>query len=245
MQSALILGASSGIAQAFGRLLAERGVTLYLLARDPRKLEAVSADLSARGASLAGTEVLDLNLHAEHAAMLERAWAALGQVDLVLVAHGMLGDQAACEADPALALELMRTNYAATGVLLLHLATRLEAQGRGQLAVLSSVAGERGRRSNYIYGSSKAGLSALLSGLRARLAPAGVQVVTVLPGPVRTAMLAGRPLPPLTVEPELVARQLLRGLERGAHTLWLPPKWRAIMAVIRALPEAIFMKLKF
>lgn len=241
----LILGATSGIAQAVCRQLALRGERLFLVARDAHRLQAAAADLGLRGADIAGILAADLDRIDGHTDLLDEAWRALGTVDLVLVAHGVLGDQGACEADPARAQAVLDTNLGRTAVLLLHLTNRLQAQGSGTLAVISSVAGERGRASNYVYGAGKAGLTALLSGLRARLAPAGVRVVTVKPGPVATAMLADRPHPPLTADPDTVARGLLRGLARGCHTIWLPGIWRWIMLVIRLLPERMFMKLKF
>lgn len=244
-ERALVLGANSGIARALCRELAGRRATLFLVARDEAALAANAADLELRGARVAGTAVADLDESGTHGALLDGAFEALGTVDLVLVAHGVLGEQEACEADPGLALAVLQTNLGHTAVLLLHLAKRLEARGHGTLAVLSSVAGERGRRSNFVYGASKAGLTALLSGLRARLAPAGVRVVTVKPGPVDTPMLAGRPRSPLTASPDSVARALLHGLARGQHTIWLPGYWRWIMLVIRLLPERVFMKLKF
>lgn len=243
-RTVLIIGATSGIARAVGRELAQRNSRLFLVARDEAALEAEAADLGLHGATIAGTAVADLDHTNGHPGLVETAFAALGTVDLVLVAHGVLGEQEACEREPDRALSVLQTNLSATAVLLLHLANRLEAQGSGTLAVLSSVAGERGRRSNFVYGASKAGLSALLSGLRARLAPAGVRVVTVKPGPVDTPMLAGRPGGPLTARPGPVARSLLRGLERGGHTLFVPGYWRWIMLVIRLLPERVFMRLK-
>lgn len=240
----LVIGATSGIARAVGRELAAGNGRLFLVARDGPALEAEAADLGLHGATIAGTAVADLDHTDLHPGLVDTAFAALGRVDLVLVAHGVLGEQSACEQEPERALAVLQTNLSATAVLLLHLANRLEAQGGGTLAVLSSVAGERGRRSNFVYGASKAGLSALLSGLRARLAPAGVRVVTVKPGPVDTPMLAGRPAGLLTARPGPVARGIVRGLERGCHTIWVPGFWRWIMIVIRLLPERVFMRLR-
>lgn len=239
----LIIGATSAIAQATARCYAAEGARLFLAARDPRRLAMVAEDLAVRGAAAVRTQALDLDRIDDHPALVEAAAAFLGRMDLALIAHGTLPEQAACEADPALTLRALHTNAAGPIALLNRLAPVFEAQGGGTLAAISSVAGDRGRRSNYAYGAAKAALSTYLAGLRHRLAGSGVQVLTIKPGFVDTPMTADFPKGPLWVGPEVIARGICRAVARRRAEIYLPWFWRPVMALIRAIPEPLFQRL--
>lgn len=243
MRKVLILGATSAIAEATARRLASAGDALYLVGRRPDRLQAVADDLRVRGGAPLEFEVLDLNRLEDHPAMIERAVQALGGLDTVLIAHGTLSDQAACQGSVERTLAEMHTNALSVVSLLTLLAERFEAQGRGTLAVISSVAGDRGRRSNYVYGSAKALVTAFTSGLRQRLGPCGVNVLTIKPGFVDTPMTASFPKGPLWVQPDTIARGIVAALRGHRSVAYLPGFWRLIMAVIRVIPEPLFRRL--
>jgi short-subunit dehydrogenase len=244
MQKILIIGAGSAIAEATARLFAQRADRLFLLARSHEQLEVIAADLRIRGAESVHFETFDVNDTQRHAAVLERAVETLGGLDVVLVAHGTLPDQQACEQD----IELLRREFDTNGVssllLLMQLAQRFEQQGHGTLAVISSVAGDRGRQSNYVYGAAKGMLSIFLQGLRNRLQRHGVQVLTIKPGFVDTPMTAEFRKGLLWTQPEAVAGGILKAINRGADVVYLPWFWRYIMWVIRAIPEVIFKRMR-
>lgn len=243
MKNVLIVGATSGMASACARLWAGRGARLFLVARDAARMQQSAADLQGRGGTVAGTFVLDLNDHGRHGGMLDAAFAALGQVDAVLVAHGTLPDQAACQADAVAAVREFSTNALSTIALLTDLANRMERQRSGAIAVITSVAADRGRPSNYLYGSAKAAVDTFCEGLRARLFKAGVHVATIRPGFVATPMTAGLDLPAaLTATPEKVAADILAAVDRRRDVIYTPWFWRGIMLVIKALPRAIFKR---
>ncbi|MCE4540918.1 MULTISPECIES: SDR family oxidoreductase [unclassified Caballeronia] len=243
MKNIVIVGATSAIAIACARVWAAKGARFVLVARNGERLAQVSADLTARGAQLAACHQLDIDDLDAHAAMLERAVAELRSIDVVLVAPGTLPDQSACEADPSVAVREFNTNATSLIALLTPLANVLEGQRHGALAVISSVAGDRGRPSNYLYGSAKAALSAFLEGLRARLFKKGVHVLTIKPGFVATPMTAGLPLPgPLVATPDKVAGDIVRGIERKKNVLYTPWFWWGIMAIIRNVPQFLFKR---
>jgi short-subunit dehydrogenase len=243
-QRILIVGATSAIACACARRWAMSGTQFFLVGRDPVKLAQVGADLGARGTQV-HTYVLDLTHYAQHAAMLDACCEALGPIDMALLAHGVLGDQQACEQDAALAVQAFHSNGLSVIALLTALAPRMQAQGSGCIAVISSVAGERGRASNFHYGAAKAAVTAYCSGLRVRLARSGVHLLTILPGFVDTPMTQGLPLPRLLLAtPEQVAADITRALQRQRNTLYTPWFWRPIMGVIRRIPERVFMRMK-
>src|SRR3989338_809873 len=177
MRKMLIIGATSAIAQETAKRFAEGGDQIFLAGRSPEKLDALAADLRVRGADKVASMALDLNDYDRHTTLVDMAYEALGGLDTVLIAHGTLSDQKACEQDFQVALKEYHTNFLGAVSLLTLLANRFEAQGHGCLAVITSVAGDRGRQSNYYYGSAKGGLSVFLQGLRNRLAPRGVQVL--------------------------------------------------------------------
>jgi len=242
MKRVVILGATSAIAQHVARVFAEQGASLFLVARNPDRLAAVAADATARGATQVETAVSDLDEFDGHPRLFDRAEAALGPADVILVAHGVLGSR---DAGPEDAVGILRTDLVSPTSLLLHAARRMEARRGGTLVALSSVAGDRGRAANPVYGAAKAGLTGLLSALRQRLSPAGVSVLTVKPGFVDTPMTAHIPAMPFAVGPDRVAKDIVRAIERGADVVYTPPIWRLVMLVVRLLPERLFKKLAF
>jgi len=242
MQRVLIIGATSAIAEATARLYAKRGGRLHLVARNRMRLDTIADDLLVRGASEVTRAELELNDIAAHAAALDEAWSALGEVDVVLVAHGTLPDQKACETSVDTALAEFATNGTSTIALLTILASRMQQAGRGSIAVISSVAGDRGRGSNYLYGSAKAAVSAFLSGLRQRMAKHGVVVITIKPGFVDTPMTRDLKKGPLWAKPEIIAKGIVSAVDKGRAVAYLPWFWFGIMTIIRCIPEFIFKR---
>jgi len=235
----LILGATSGMARAFARRFAKAGHPIQLAARDTTKLEEDAADLRTRYNVAVTTHAFDALAADTHAAFV----ADLDLPQIAICAVGAMGDQDQSAADPLAAAQVLRANFEGPASLLAHLANAMEARGSGTLVGISSVAGDRGRASNYVYGAAKAGFTAFLSGLRNRLAQKGVHVVTVLPGFVRTAMTDGMDLPgPLTAEPEEVGEAIFKAVEKQRNIIYTRPIWRIVMAVIRNIPEPIFKK---
>src|SRR6185312_14026870 len=209
----VVLGATSAIAQAWMRLLAPDGASFFLVARNPVHLESVANDLVTRGAAAVYTEMGDLDETTLHPDLLNRAVSALGGLDCALIAHGALGDQYAGEVDFSVAAASLQTNFLSAASLVTWLANYFASQYRGTIAVISSVAGDRGRKSNYIYGSAKAGLNAFLDGVRNRVDRDGVQILTIRPGFVATPMTAHLPPGPLFATPDAVARDILKAIE--------------------------------
>ncbi len=239
----LVLGATSGIAEATCRIWAAQGASLFLVARNADKLAAVAADLKTRGARFVDTAVADLDDTSIHPELLAHAINSLTGLDVAYLAHGVLGDQPSAEREFAAAAQILHTNLTAPVSLLTWLANYCVQRRAGVLAVLSSVAGDRGRKSNYVYGASKAGLSAFLAGLRNRVDREGVTVLTIKPGPVRTAMTAAMPGSQKFADVDAVARTIVKAIEAKRDTLYVPFQWQPIMFVIRHIPERIFKKL--
>jgi short-subunit dehydrogenase len=244
MKRVLIIGGTSGIAQALASQLAQSGAQLHLLGRSAPKLELVAANLKTRHGANVTTAAINFDDFSAHAPAIDQAASQLGGLDAAIVCHGSLGDQKACEQDFKLAESEFRTNCLGTMSFLSHLANRFEQQRAGQIIAISSVAGDRGRQSNYIYGAAKAGLTAFLQGLRNRLYPHGVKVLTVKPGFVDTPMTAHLKKGLLMASPEKVAQDILRAAENGRCVLYTPWFWRWIMLVIKLIPEKIFRGLK-
>ena len=243
-QGIVIIGATSAIAEACARRWAERSAQFFLVARDVVRLEQIKADLTARGAT-ATIHVLDANEFTLYDDMVRRAQQVLKQIDIVLIAHGTLSDQKQCEQSAQVALAEIATNGTSAIALLTQFANVLETQRSGTLAVISSGAGERGRPSNYVYGSAKAMVSAFCEGLRARLFKAGVHVLVIKPGFVATPMTAHLNLPAaLTATAEAVAEDIDKAIQRRRDVLFTPWFWRWIMLIIRMIPGALFKKLK-
>lgn len=244
MQKVVIVGATSAIAEATARLYAARGAQLFLVARNASRLGDIAADLRVRGSQEVFHASLDVNDFDAHAQVIEQAWASLGNVDVVLVAHGTLPDQTQCEASVDVALKEFSTNATSTIALLTAMAPRFEAQRKGVIAIISSVAGDRGRQSNYLYGAAKAAVSAFASGLRQRLAKAGVNVLTIKPGFVDTPMTRAFKKGALWAKPDDIARGILRGADRSRSVMYLPWFWLPIMLIIRHIPEFVFKRIK-
>ncbi len=242
----LILGATSGIAQAVARVYATEGARLALVARSREHLSSVAADLTVRGGEVVLQRAADLCDIERHRTLVAEAEKALDGLDVVLVAHGVLPDQQACQEDPRRAVASWDVNFTSAATLMEAAAERMAVAENGVLGVLSSVAGERGRSDNYVYGAAKAALTAYASGLGHRLRGRGVTVVTIKPGPVDTPMVAGRALNPrLVADVDVVGRRIHQALERGERMVYVPGRWRWIMAIIRALPVRLFERLRF
>ncbi|MEM0955621.1 MAG: SDR family oxidoreductase [Pseudomonadota bacterium] len=241
----VIFGASSAIAMACARRWAGEDVHFFLVGRRQDRLTQVAEDLSTLGASV-HCAVCDFSNLDEHENTLDACMAALGRIDLALLAWGSLPDQEACEGDSTLAAEAFHSNGLAVVALLSSLARRMAPQASGTIAVISSVAGDRGRASNYVYGAAKAAVSTFCSGLRARLRRSGVHLLLIKPGFVATPMTQGLSLPALLVAtPETVASDITRALKKSRNTLYTPWFWRVIMLVIKGIPEPVFKRLKF
>jgi len=240
----VILGATSAIAEAAARIWAAQGARLVLVGRDPARVEAVAADLTVRGATQASAIVLDCAA-ADATVEVPRLVEALGALDVVLLAYGVLGEQATLESDSAATADLLRTNFTSAAAWCQAAANVLERQGAGVLIAIGSVAGDRGRQSNYLYGASKAGLGILVQGIAHRLARSGARAVLVKPGFVDTPMTAhlnGKGA--LWAKPEAMGRTIVALAEKGGPVAYAPAFWRAIMLIVRNIPAAIFHKSK-
>jgi short-subunit dehydrogenase len=244
MTNTLIIGATSAIAQAVARRFAADGATLFLIARDEAKLNAVAEDMRVRGAQTVDTAVLDVLDYDQHGAVIQHVVERQGRMDVVLIAHGTLPDQKACEASFEHTRREFETNALSVMSLLTHVANYFEREKRGTIAVIASVAGDRGRRSNYVYGAAKGAVSLFMQGLRNRLAPAGVHVLTIKPGFVDTPMTSEFEKGLLWAQPDRVARDIQRAIEKKKDIAYVPPFWRYIMLVIGAIPEFVFKRLR-
>lgn len=243
MESWILLGATSAIARAFARRLATEGATLFLAGRDEAELEAIAADCRLRGA--AGAEVLafDARDPAGYPALIERLAAQEGVLNAASFV-GSMPEQAAIDAEPRLIAGVIADSFTGPATFLQMLAPLLEARGAGTIVGIGSVAGDRGRLGNYVYGAAKAGFATYLSGLRNRCARKGVHVLTVKPGPVDTSMTWGMKMPFMT-SPEAVAADIARAVKRRRNVIYSAPIWRLVMTVIRLIPEPVFKKMSF
>lgn len=244
MKRVLIIGATSAIATACARLWAQQASEFFLVARNGEKLDQTAADLRARGAKIVTVYTMDATDLTSHSVMLSTCMTALKQLDIALIAHGTLSDQKACEQDANVAMQEFTNNGTSVIALLTLMANQFETQRCGTLAVISSVAGDRGRPSNYLYGSAKAAVSTFCEGLRSRLFKVGVHVITIKPGFVDSPMTKGLKLPAaLVASPEQVALRIVKGIELKIATLYTPGFWALIMLIIRSIPQPIFKKL--
>ena len=243
VQSLLVLGGTSEIGLATARKLVEgRTRRVVLAARDTARAEQAAEELRRIGAEVE-VVAFDARDYASHAAVVDGLFER-GDIDCALVAFGVLGDQERLATDGAAAVEAVEANYVGAVSVCVPLAERMRRQGHGTIVVLSSVAGERARKSNFVYGSSKAGLDAFAQGLGDRLHPDGVRVMVVRPGFVRTKMTAGLDDAPLSTDPDAVAESIAAGLRRGADTVWSPAPLRFVMSALRHLPRALFRRLE-
>lgn len=243
-QNIVIIGATSAIAQATLRLYAEAQNNLYLLARNAEQLDIIAADANVRGAKEVHTATLDVNDFGSHEPILNTVFETFKTIDIVLIAHGTLPDQTACQKDVNLTINELSINAMSTISLLTLLANQFETQQHGSIAVITSVAGDRGRQSNYVYGAAKGMVSIFLQGLRNRLAPHSVQVLDIKPGFVDTPMTANFKKGALWAKPEQIAQSIVKAIRKKRNTLYTPFFWAGIMFIIRSVPEGIFKRLK-
>ncbi len=252
MKRYLIIGATSAIARACCRQWLSDGNTedqnerprFFLLGRSAEKLDETANDLRGRGAQAVNWKEVDLSDTLSHADALRNASAVLGGIDVALIAHGTLPDQLECQADPDLARREFSLNGTVTITLAAHLANSMVSHGAGVIAVITSVAGDRGRPSNYLYGSAKAAVSTFCEGLRARVYKYGVHVIDIRPGFVDTPMTKDLKLPRLLVAtPEQVARSIVKGIRKRKDVLYVPGFWAVVLWMIRRIPSPIFKRL--
>ena len=240
MAHVVLYAATSGIVAEVARRLARRGDALYLIARDVHKLAPLQEEL---GDAVRG---VDTERGVAPSERWNRALAALGHVDAVLMGQGWLPDQQATERDAAVMVQAIEVNLTDVIAQLLPVVDHLEASGHGTLAVITSVAGMRGRPRNFTYGAAKAGLSTWLRGMRSRLWPSGARVVDLRPGPIVTPMTEGHPRNPLFATPAAIAPRIVRALDQGGpRVVYLPAYWGPIMAIITRLPEVVFQRFGF
>jgi decaprenylphospho-beta-D-erythro-pentofuranosid-2-ulose 2-reductase len=242
-QSVLVLGGGSEIAVATVKALPRSRLNRVILAGRPSaSLDDAAQSLTQVGIHGVTTVAFDATDTQAHQQFIDDIFDA-GDIDIVILAFGVLGDQLAAEADPNLAVQIATTNYTGAVSAGLNVARRLRQQGHGSLVVLSSVAGDRARRSNYVYGSTKAGLDAFAQGLGDALVGSGAHVLVVRPGMVRTKMTTGLPEAPLTTDPQEVAAVVVKALRKGKNTVYAPGPLRFVMTGLKAVPRPLFRKL--
>jgi len=245
MKKILIIGATSAMARAYARIWADKKATFFLVARDPIKLKQTADDLLTRGASAVHTAILDATDITSHKAVIDDCFNKLTAVEVALIAHGTLPDQAICQTSVDTALAEFANNGTSTIALLTELANRFEQQHFGTIAVITSVAGDRGRPSNYLYGSAKAAVTTFCEGLRARLYKSGVHLVDIKPGFVDTPMTQGLNLPKaLLATPETIATYIDKAISKKKDVVYAPWFWFWILLIIRSVPQFIFKKAK-
>ncbi len=239
-QPVLILGATSSIARGVAEAFAEKGIPLYLASRDLDEVQRIAADLHARFGVSAQHGSFDIQDYASHQSFLQ----AIQPIAGVVLAVGYLGDQEKATQEFSETQAIIERNYTGPCSILNLCANEFEARKQGFIIALSSVAGDRGRQSNYTYGSAKGGLSTYLQGLRNRLAPFDVRVITIKPGFVDTAMTFGKKGMFLVASPQEIGKKIVQSLDKSADVVYLPWFWRYIMWIIRAIPERLFKRLK-
>ncbi len=239
----LILGATSAIAHETAKLFAAEGALLFLVARNKEKLSAVAADLRIRGAQQVEEYPLDLTNIELHQNLIDTAHTNLHGIDTVLIAHGTLSNQEACQQSAKETLTELNTNCMSPISLLTILGNYFECRQQGCIAVITSVAGDRGRQSNYVYGTAKGAVSIFLQGLRNRLSRVGVSVITIKPGFVDTPMTTHLKKNALFASPAKVGHQIVLAIKEGKDVVYIPGFWRPIMAIICRIPERVFKRL--
>lgn len=242
-QKILVIGATSAMAQATAKIYATRGAQLFLVGRNQQRLDTIAADLRLRGAPQVDTYALDITATEQHTQLIEQAYETLGQIDVVLIAHGTLPDQAQCQLSYEQSLRELNVNFLSVVSLLNLLGNRFEAQRSGCIAVITSVAGDRGRKSNYVYGAAKGGLTIFLQGLRHRLASANVSVLTIKPGFVDTPMTQNFKKGLLWAKPDAVAKAIVKAIDKRRAEIYVPWFWWGIMSIIKSVPNVVFNRL--
>jgi len=243
--SVLILGATSRVANRVARRYAEAGHAVYLAEPDLAEAERVAADLAIRTGVQTRAGAFDATDFDAHPAFVDAVEEALGPLEVALVAFGLMGDQAASEQDFAEAHRVIDVNYTGAASICEAIARKMGERGEGSIIGISSVAGDRGRRSNYFYGSAKGAFRLYLQGLRGRMHKHNVHVMTVRLGFVDTRMTFGMKTGIPVASPEAVARALYRAQQRKIDSLYYPPFWACIMGIIKAIPESVFKRLSF
>jgi decaprenylphospho-beta-D-erythro-pentofuranosid-2-ulose 2-reductase len=242
-QRVMVFGATSAICHEVLKLYALEEASFFLVGRNSEKLSAIGDDLTARGGVIAGTASYDFNEWQRHAACVKEGQECLGDIDIAIVSHGTLPDQQECEVSSAAVSDCMNDNFTSTAIIVQACANQLSLQGNGTLAVVSSVAGDRGRKSNYVYGAAKAGIDTLLQGLQGRFSGSAVNVVNIKPGMVISPMTADMKHGAIWSTPEAIAPSIYRAIAGGRKVCYVPGYWRLIMLVIRCLPTSILAKL--
>jgi short-subunit dehydrogenase len=240
-----ILGATSALAQAAAKLFAQDAASFFLVGRSESHLQAVKDDLNVRGAFAAEYAVCDLASASNHELLFEELKKRFPEMDAVLIAYGSLGNHALTQRHWEAAQEEIQTNFVSVVSLLTLLAAHFEEKGRGLIAVIGSVSGDRGRQSNYVYGAAKGGLEIFLQGLRNRLYKKGVRVLTIKPGMVATPMTAHMKQGLLFSTPEKVGRDIYKAMNQNKDVLYTPCYWRLIMCILKSIPEFLFKRLSF
>ena len=243
MKKVLIIGATSAIAEHCARIWAAKGDVMHLVARNEQHVQTIASDLKVRGASEVTTYYLDLNNVGRHEELLNVADDALGSVDIVLIAHGTLSNQIKCEGSVEETLAEIQTNALSTISILTLIANRFEARKSGAICVISSVAGDRGRSTNYVYGSAKAMVTTFTSGMRQRLYKSNVSVVTIKPGFVDTPMTSEFTKGLLWAEPSAVAEKIVKAIDEKKSEIYVPSFWWMIMVILKKLPNFIFKRI--
>jgi decaprenylphospho-beta-D-erythro-pentofuranosid-2-ulose 2-reductase len=244
MKNILIIGATSAIAKEVARIYARQKLNLFLIARDGDKLNSMVEDLIIRGANRVGTAVLDANDFGKHGAAIDEVVKFLSGIDIALICHGSLPDQNLCADDFSHAQQEINTNGMSVISFLTILSHYFVGQNKGCIAVVTSVAGDRGRQPNYVYGAAKSLVSTYLQGLRGKLYPSNVHVVDIRPGFVDTPMTAQFEKGLLWTNPKEVAAIIVNSIRKKKHTVYAPRYWRFILFVVNLIPEFIFKRLK-
>lgn len=243
MKNIIIIGATSVMAKEFAKLYAIEKANFYLIARDTLKLQIIKQDLTVRGANMVYTAPFDANQFDSHQVLIEQAFAMLGRVDVLLVAHGSLPNQELCQTDFIKTIEELNTNGVSVISLLTHAAFKMEHQKSGNITVITSVAGDRGRQSNYVYGAAKGMVSTFLQGLAQRLSKSGVHVLDVKPGFVDTPMTAEFEKGVLWAKPEKVAQIIKTRINKKKSFSYTPSFWFVIMTTIKFIPKFVFNRI--
>ena len=244
MKKVLVIGATSAIAQEVAKIYASEKCEIAMVGRNTQMLEVISQDLKVRGATNVFPASLDLNQFDQHSTCIEEIYKKLGRLDVVLLAHGVLGNQDQADVDPKHTVDLINTNFVSYASLITLIAQKMKPQGNGTIAVISSVAGDRGKQSNFAYGSAQAGKSVFTDGLRNRLFHHGVHVLTLKLGFVDTPMTAAFKKGALWAQPDTIAQGIVDAISAKKNTIYLPFFWRYIMWIICSIPEFLFKKLK-